>query len=364
MEKENRKNLTRVLVALLIVLFIILMYIYFIVLESGGGIVSNSKKKVGKIEFLFGIYGPGRGEFPEFNMPMSVATDKDNNIYVTDAGHNRVCVFNSQGEFEFEFGEKGVAHPIPGDKANWKPGTFSFPYGIAIDDETGNIFVGDMVNERIQVFDSGGKFLDWFPKGPYGGTASNIFPTDIAVKNGKVYVCSAYQVVIFTTGGKYVTDFGMPGNGVGQLDRPNGIDVGDDGTIYVADSNNIRLQAFTERGKVKWVVGKPTAVGAGIEPEKDRVFGLPRNIAVGPDGNIYVADAFHFQIKVFSPQGKQLAAMGKRGIGDGEFNFNNGIVLTRDSIIYIVDKQPGRVQAIRFTGFWTEDPIEDSSEEN
>lgn len=358
MEKENKQNLTRVLAAILITLLCILLYIYFIVLESGGGIVSNSKKKVGRIEFLFGIYGPGRGRFPEFNKPMSVAVDNDSNIYVTDTGNQRVCVFDKNGEFTFEFGSKGVAHPLPGEKATWEPGTFSYPYGIDIDEETGNIFVADMTNQRIQVFDQGGRFLDWFPKGPYGGAASDIFPTDIAVKHGKVYVCNPYQVVIFTTTGRFLTDFGMPGDQQGQLNRPNGIDVGEDGTIYVADSNNLRIQAFTERGMVKWMVGQPVEEGASINPDKNRVFGLPRNIAIGPDGNIYIADPFHFQVKVLSPAGKKLAAMGKRGVEDGQFNLINGIELTKDSIVYVVDKQPGRVQAIRITGFFDEDAIE------
>lgn len=358
MEKENKQNSTRVLAAILITLLCILLYLYFIVLESGGGIVSNSKKKVGRIDFLFGVYGPGRGKSPEFNSPMSVATDENNNIYVTDTGNHRVCVFDSTGEFMFEFGEKGVAIPIPGDKANWKPGTFGFAYGIDIDEETGNIFVADMTNQRIQVFDNGGRFLDWFPKGPYGGAADDIYPTDIAVKNGKVYVCNPYQIVVFSSTGRFLLDFGMPGFLAGQLNRPNGIDVGEDGTIYVADSNNLRLQAFTERGVLKWVIGKPSETGASIEQDDERTFGLPRNIAVGPDGNIYVADPFHFQIKVFSPKGKQIASMGKRGVADGEFNLINGIALTKDGIVYVVDKQPGRVQAIRITGFWMEDPIE------
>lgn len=354
--KTKKNTVFRVTVVILILILAVLAYMYFIMLKSGGGIVSARKKEVGKIEFLFAIYGPGRGKLPRFDKPMSVATDKDSNIYVTDSINNRVVVFDSNGNFKFEFGEKGVAHPLGGSKATWKPGTFSFPYGIDVDEDTGNIFVADMVNKRIQVFDNGGKFLDWFPKKDFGGWASDVFPTDIAVKKGKVYINNPYQVMIFTTKGEFVKEIGMPGDAPGKFNRPNGIDVGEDGTIYVSDSNNLRLQALTPDGKVKWVIGEPTKNGAGIQQEK-RPFGNPRNLSVGPDGNIYVVDPFHFQIKVFSPDGKQLAAMGRQGQEEGYFNFPNGIEVTKDKIIYVVDKEGSRVQAVRLTDFVMEDPL-------
>lgn len=349
----NTKTLTRIVIVILVIALAALLYMYFFMIPKAGkgGIKSAQKKTVGNIEFLFGIYGPGKGDRPMFNDPMSVATDSDSNIYVTDKGNNRVVVFNRNGEFLFEFGGAGLAHPQPGTKATWKPGTFSFPYGIDIDDETGNIFVADMLNKRIQIFDNAGRFIDWFPKGPYAPSRSEIFPTDIAVAKGQVYIANPFEVSIFTTEGKFVSSFGMPGDGNGQLDRPNGIDVGADGTIYVADSNNKRLQAFDAKGAFKWAFGKPP------EDMNDRKaeFGLPRNISVGPDGNIYVADAFDFNIKVFSPEGKKLAEMGSRGVDDGEFNFPNGIAVTKDKNIFVVDRHNGRLQAIRLTAFVIED---------
>lgn len=347
----KNKRLANAIAILLTATLALLLYIYFnIPNQGGGGVVSAKPKKVGNINFLFAVYGPGRGMLPSFNKPMSVATDKDNNIYVTDSGNNRVVVFNKRGEFLFEFGERGIAHPAVGYKATWSPGKFNYPYGIDIDDETGNIFVADMVNERIQIFDKKGKFIDWFPKEDYGGTAADIFPLALDVKDGKVYMTNPYQVVIFTTKGEFVTDFGMPGKEKGQLDRPNGIAVGDDGTIYVSDSNNLRVQAFDQKGNVKWVYGKPVQAWTNFN-EQAQEFELPRNIAVGPDGNIYVMDAFDFNIKVLSPEGKLLAEMGQRGVEDGTFNFPNGITVTKDKIIYVADKENDRVQAIKLSGF-------------
>lgn len=346
--KKNQKFFYRTIILILLIALAILAYILFFILPKGTGLVVSQPSTSGKLKFLFSIYGPGGGKNPYFRKPMSVATDKDKNIYVSDTGNNRVCVFDGTGRFLFEFGDVGVAYPSAGTKANWKPGTFNFPYGIDVDKETGNIFVADMMNKRIQIFDGGGRFLDWFPKKPYGGTANDIFPTDIAVEKGKVYVCNPYQVVIFDKNGKYINDFGMPGNRNGQFDRPNGIDVGADGTIFVSDCNNLRIQTFSPDGKFKWSYGKKVGIDTHA---KGRLFGLPRNIAVGPDGNVYLSDAFHFQIKVLSPTGKLLAAMGKRGAEGGTFNYPNGIELTHDSTIYVADKENNRVQAIKLDGF-------------
>lgn len=347
--KKNNKLFYRAIIIILLLALALLAYILFFLLPKGGGVVVSTPATSGKIKFLFSIYGPGSGRNPYFKKPMSVATDKDKNIYVSDTGNNRIAVFDSKGTFLFEFGGRGVAFPEAGIKANWKPGTFDFPYGIDIDKETGDIFVADMINKRIQKFDSGGRFLDWFPKGPYGGTASDIYPTDLAVEKGKVYVCNPYQIVVFDTNGKFIRDFGMPGERVGHFDRPNGIDVGADGTIYVSDCNNLRIQALSPEGKFKWAFGKK--VGTDTKHQTGREFGLPRNIAVGPDGNIYVADAFHFQIKVFAPNGKKLAAMGQRGDSGGTFNYPNGLEVTHDKILYVADKENNRVQAIQLDGF-------------
>ena len=345
------KHKANIIIAVLTATLALMAYIYISIPEfGGGGIVSAQKKKVGKIDFLFAVYGPGRGMLPSLNKPMSVATDKENNIYVTDSGNNRVVVFNRKGEYMFEFGTRGVAHPRANQKADWSPGKFNYPYGIDIDEATGNIFVADLVNKRIQLFDNQGKFIDWFPKEPYGGTADDIFPLALDVRNGKVYIANPFNIVVFTTEGEFIKDFGMPGDGDAQFDRPNGIAAGEDGTIYVSDSNNLRLQALDPDGKVKWVYGKAVNAFDNFN-KKPQEFELPRNITVGSDGNIYVIDSFDFNIKVISPKGKLLAEMGRRGVEDGTFNFPNGIAITGDKIIYVADKGNNRVQAVRLTDF-------------
>lgn len=348
MSKKAIANITIIIILCTLGLF---GYVYLNVPTSGsGGIVSTNSKNIGQISFKFSVYGAGKGDYPLFDKPMSVATDKDNNIYVSDTSHDRIIVFNSRGQFMFEFGTRGVAYPAAGVKASWEPGKFNFPYGIAIDDQTGNIFVADLANKRIQIFNSTGNFIDWFPKGEYGGQALDINPLSIAIKKGQVYIANPYNIVIFTTDGKFVKDFGMPGNEPGQFNRPNGIAVDDNGTVYVSDSLNNRLQALDPNGKSKWVLGERVDASQGMNPvAKKATFEMPRNIAIGPDGNIYVVDAFDFSIKVVSPEGKLLTNVGERGVADGTFNFPSGIAITKDGMIYVVEKENNRVQALRIS---------------
>ena len=85
---------------------------------------------------LNGISGTGDGQF---TFPTGVAVDGSGNIYVSDPFDDRVQIFNSAGEFQSKFGSSGS-----GD------GQFNFPLDIAID--TTRIYVADTMNNRVQVF--------------------------------------------------------------------------------------------------------------------------------------------------------------------------------------------------------------------
>lgn len=300
------------------------------------------------IKPVWAVYGPGEGATPLFDRPMGVAAGSRGRVYVSDTGNNRVCVFDSAGRFLFEFGGFGVAKALPGAKNTYVAGLLNYPVGIDTDGD-GNVYVASFRNDSVEVFDATGKPLRRFPdpakvvgKGSSGQDGLGIAVTDVAVHDDLVYALDQYQVFVFTTGGEFVRQFGKPGVAAGDLDHPNGIDVGDDGTVYVSDSNHARVTAFTPEGKPLWTFG---TVPTGIDDQSERDIELPRGITVLNDDSVLVTDAFGFSLVRLSADGKLVAKYGMRGVEPGQFNFPNDVAALRGFLI-VADKENNRVQLV------------------
>jgi NHL repeat len=156
-------------------------------------------------------------------------------------------------------------------------GQFQSPKGIAVN-STGQVYVTDNSNHRVQIFSSNGTFLGKFgSQGSGDGQFQN--PSGIAVNStGQVYVtdCYNHRVQIFSSTGTFLGKFGSQGAGDGQFEFPNGIAVNSTGYVYVADRNNYRVQIFSSTGTF---LGKIESIGAG-----DGQFHSPAGIAVNSTG--------------------------------------------------------------------------------
>ncbi len=335
------------LLAVVLAVVLVALILYLLLFNRPGLVVEGGEASAG-LKPILTISGPGVGENPLFERPQHVAYAPDGRIYVSDTGNNRVVVFDGDGHFLFEFGGFGVAKPLPGGVYSWEEGRLNFPLGIDVD-EDGDVYVADFRNDQIQVFDPDGKFIRAFPdphervgKGASGQDGLGIAVTDIAVHDDKVYALDSYQVVVFTTEGEYVTQFGMPGAQPGGLDHPNGIAVADDGMIVVSDSNHNRVNAYLPDGEFLWSVGEPVSE---IASKTDYDFGLPRGVTTLDDGTILVVDAFEHQIIVLDDSGSILHRLGSRGLEPAQFNFPNGIDSLGERIV-VADKENDRVQVL------------------
>ena len=109
---------------------------------------------------IWGSNGSGDGEFKS---PLDVDVDSSGNVYVTDSGNYRIQVFDHNGNYKDEWGSQGSSN-----------GKFFSPQGIAVDSND-NIHVTDVGNYRVQVFDSNGDYKSKWGFCQVGGSLIKIF---------------------------------------------------------------------------------------------------------------------------------------------------------------------------------------------
>ncbi len=179
----------------------------------------------------FSDYGQKPGE----NMKSEFTCIFEGKYYMPEAGNHRISVWDLDGKFMFTFGKKGN-----GD------GQLNNPESIKVNSK-GEFFVADLKNDRVQVFDSQGKFLrKWGTTG--SGEGQFKAPAGIGIdKFDNVYVgeIGNNRVQVFDRSGKFITQFGKKGAQTGQFSNLHGCFVDKEtGWVYVADSDNCRVQAF------------------------------------------------------------------------------------------------------------------------
>jgi len=135
--------------------------------------------------------------------------------------------------------------------ANWGTGgsgdgEFIYPPNIAVAPD-GSVYVTDYTNHRIQKFTSEGVFVaQWGTTGEGDGEFGEFGPTALAVAfDGSVYAADeTHRIQKFTSEGVFVAKWGTTGEGDGQFNRTSRLAVGPDGSVYVLDPGNNRIQKF------------------------------------------------------------------------------------------------------------------------
>ncbi|MGB5928962.1 MAG: Calx-beta domain-containing protein, partial [Cyclobacteriaceae bacterium] len=164
-------------------------------------------------------------------------------------------------------------------------------------------------------------------------------------------VCLAFFAIFISTLAvqaqyNYKTTVGSVGTGNLQFDSPEGIAVGPDGKIYVADRNNDRVQVLNADFTYNTQFG---GLGTGSGQ-----FENPIDITVDDSGNIYVVDRSNHRLQVFNSSYVfqfQIGTKGVRGSGNNEFDFPEGVAVDNDNnLIYVADRNNDRVQVFNTSG--------------
>ena len=265
-----------------------------------------------------------------FGKPLAVAAHRGR-VYVTDTEGRRVFVFDLPRRRTFSFGLRFE-------------GELKKPAGITTDRQ-GQVYVVDATARRLVIFDALGLFVRHIE-----GGRDWLRPTSVAVDpdGRRIHVLDtggvesdAHCVWSYAVDGRPLGPLGRRGSGPGEFNLPTDIASGPDGTLWVLDSGNFRVQAFDgERRFLRQFGSVGTTVGQ---------FARPRGLAVDRDGLVLVSDATFCNVQVFQPDGQLLLTLGARAERDapGRYLLPARLCADETGRLYIVDQFLHKVEVLR-----------------
>ena len=243
----------------------------------------------------------GPGAFALLDGPQGIIVDAENDVYVVEENNNAVRKILLENVVTTEYGSE-----VPGDDDDaFGLAGFRLPSGIVYDGEA-LFYVADAGNHTVRIVNKNGAV------------------TTLAGEAGE----SGYE--------------DERGDDA-RFDTPRAVALGEDGTVYVADEGNHRIRKITPNGTVTTLAGSGRVAFEEGKGE-DASFNTPRGIAMGPDGNLYVADFGNHRIRKITPDGtvSTYAGDGTSGFSDGvpekaRFAKPSGVGVDKEGRVYVAD---------------------------
>lgn len=256
------------------------------------------------------------------NAPRGMAIDEQGRLLVVDWWNQRIVRSALDGSADFTWGSRG-----PSDV----DGALNYAWDVAVQPGTDRVFVANRESNRISVFTTDGQFVtNQLLKGNTNGRI--IFPQGVAFDptDGTLLVADGgnHRIQRFSVAADaslvWVATYGgtSPGTAAGQFNVPTGIDVAADGTVWVADTGNSRVQ------KRDPATGQWTAYDQPGGTTADHRLSRPWGVTVAADGTIWIADSGKRRIVKISSDGQtryfavKADALGVPNAQDGAIGFD------------------------------------------
>jgi DNA-binding beta-propeller fold protein YncE len=259
--------------------------------------------------------------------PQSGVVDENGRIYVTDISRNAVYVFDEKK------GELLVWDQVMGVQK------FLAPIGIALG-PNGEVLVADAELACVVRLDANGKGLGTIGKGLLKR------PTGLArdADRGLLYVADthAHDIKVFDDEGRLVRVIGHRGEGDGEFNFPTYLAL-HNGVLYVTDTMNNRVQVFSPEGEVmiRKFGERGLYVGNLVRP---------KGVAVDEEGNVYVVEGYYDHLLVYNSEGRFLIGIGGTGASLGKFFLPAGVWVDSHNRVFVADMLNGRVVVLQFLG--------------
>jgi sugar lactone lactonase YvrE len=225
------------------------------------------------------------------------------------------------------------------------PGQLIKPVGLDVD-AAGRLYVADIGAKAVLVYDAEGAFLrrvggaEWFNRLTsvcVDAAGQRLYALDIGGVNS-----DQHQVRVFdAVSGAHVRDIGRRGNGEGEFNLPRDLAIGKDGRLYVVDGGNFRVSIFDRDGQYLRSFG---SIG-----KQYGQFARPKEVAIDRDGNVYVIDTAFGNFQIFDPDGALLLFVGSRNERDGpaRYMLPSGIAVDEDGRVYVIDQWFRKLEVYR-----------------
>jgi len=264
--------------------------------------------------------------------PYAVAVARGR-IYVSDTVARYVHLYDVPAGRQYRIGD---------DEG---PGQLIKPIGLDVD-AAGNLYVADIGAKAIVVYGPERNFLrriggdKWFARlasvtvDPAGQRVYAVDIGGVSSENHRVRVFDAVS-------GAHVMDIGKRGSGPGEFNLPRDLAIGKDGRLYVVDGGNFRVVIFDREGRY--------VASFGSVGKQYGQFARPKEVAVDREGNVYVVDTAFGNFQIFNPDGELLLFVGERSERDGpaRYMLPSGIAVDEDGRVYMVDQWFRKIDVYR-----------------